>query len=210
MPQISHGFQQVRDAPALLRLLHVDNITDRICQLLGAAKDTPPTTPRATTSTGSSTLSGGNSSGPATTVSTPVLGPTSGKDSGRNTPAPVGPPKGKLIVEIQEARNILSSKYPYVVCTFESNEFISRGPKQDGNTENGRGNGHAVAEQEPSNLGRRVAIPMKSRQSSNTSLADAQNGGSGKSGSTGITNPNWGHEAVLYVLISISRCLIRC
>ncbi|TGZ82609.1 Pkinase-domain-containing protein [Ascodesmis nigricans] len=174
MPQISHGFQQ----------------------LLGTAKDTPPTTPRATRSTGSSSLSGANSSGPATTVSTPVLGPTSGKDSGRSTPTPVGPPKGKLILEIQEARGIQASKCPYVVCTFESNEFISKGPKRDHSFDNDRTDGHSS----DGHSNRSVAIPMKSRQSSNTSLHDAASGGSGKSGSSGITNPRWEHETVFDVL----------
>lgn len=216
LPGITHGFQQVRDKPSssssstsstsqpvMQRLKSVSTITDRICQLLGQSgsstaspaptKNTPPATPRATTSTGSSTLNDGSSGAP-TAVSTPVLGPVSGKDSGRTTPIRVGPPKGKLIVEIQEARNIVASKCPYVVCTFESNEFISKGPKRD--TFSGDGSRDSSADRD---VGRSVAIPMKSRQSSNTSLSDA-------GGSFGITNPKWEHEAVLYVLLVYEVC----
>lgn len=217
LPGITHGFQQVRDnhspssstssstpVPVMQRLKSVSTITDRICQLLGQSassgssspapnKNTPPTTPRATNSTGSSTLNGG-SSGTPTAVSTPVLGPTTGKDSGRTTPVPVGPPKGKLIVEIQEARNIVPSECPYVVCTFESNEFISKGPKRDSYPIDGTRDSSADRD---GGLGRSVAIPMKSRQSSNTSLPDAASAASGKSGASGITNPKWEHETVL-------------
>jgi hypothetical protein len=150
-------------------------------------KDTPPTTPRGTGSTGS-TLNGSNTSSAATSVqSSNAQSPTN---------PPVGPPKGKLRVKIQEARNLLPCKYPYVVCTFESNEFISNGPRRsfDGCDVNGNDNDGAATPTTPG--GRSIAIPMNSRQSSSTSLTEMQGM---KNGSFGITNPKWDHEAVLYV-----------
>ncbi|EDO14526.1 hypothetical protein Kpol_265p1 [Vanderwaltozyma polyspora DSM 70294] len=59
------------------------------------------------------------------------------------TPQSTGPdtdiPRGKLELTIVEARNLLtrsSNSQPYVVCTFESSEFISDGPETSNNTEN--------------------------------------------------------------------------
>jgi len=120
-----------------------------------------------------------------------------------NTPSPtnppVGPPKGKLIVKIQEARDLIPSKYPYVVCTFESNEFISKGPRRsfdgvdtqgsDKSRKNGYGNSSS-----PGGPGRSIAIPMTSRQSSSTSLSEMQGP---KVSNAGSTNPKWEHNAVL-------------
>jgi protein-serine/threonine kinase len=155
---------------------------DVVSELWGS-KDTPPATPRGTTSTGSAL-------NPAVS-STRAPSPTN--------PA-VGPPKGKLIVKIIEAKDLIPSKDPYVVCTFESNEFISQGPRKpldgvdghgsDKNIRNG-GHGHASS---PSGLGRSIAIPMASRQSSSTSLSEMQGS---KPLSNGTTNPKWDHNAVL-------------
>lgn len=169
-------------------------------------KDTPPATPRGTTSAGSAL----NSAAATTTTTTPTsnptpppppsrqptgtLTPTSGSTSSgatnsssggqHNTPT-VGPPKGKMVVRIQEARGLRSSKDPYVVCTFESNEFISKGPKKD---ETGAGE-----PQDKNGASAGIAIPMKSRQSSSTSLSELQ----GTISKKGTTNPKWEHEAVL-------------
>jgi len=170
-------------------------------------KDTPPATPRGTASTGS-TLNGSTA---ATTPSTsrPNSTSTSNNNTAPMSPKPVSPgsgassasgamnaaahaavvpPKGKMVVKIIEARNLRPSKDPYVVCTFESNEFISKGPKKSDDSGDGSDNEKAALAP-----GRGIAIPMKSRQSSSTSLSELQGGGSKK----GITNPKWEHEAVL-------------
>lgn len=50
----------------------------------------------------------------------------------KSTVLDTGIPRGNLIVTIVEAKNLLSrssSSQPYVVCTFESSEFISNGPE---------------------------------------------------------------------------------
>ena len=45
-----------------------------------------------------------------------------------------------------------------------------------------------------SDMGRSIAIPMKSRQSSTTSLDDHKDFKNGR-----VTNPRWDHVAVLYI-----------
>lgn len=119
------------------------------------------------------------------------------------TNPPVGPPRGKLIVKIIEARDLVPSKYPYVVCTFESNEFISQGPRRSFDAAEGHGgdksprhssNGKASS---PSGVGRSIAIPMTSRQSSSTSLSEMQGQKNGPTSGAGSTNPKWDHNAVL-------------
>lgn len=177
------------------------------------AKETPPATPRGTSSSGSA-LNGNSAIPTTTTVQSNTAVPVQVTNIRSPTDPPVGPPRGKLIVKIQEARDLLPSKYPYVVCTFESNEFISRGPKRpsDG-IESGGSSGATsagggavgirqdtnVARKTPTSpaLGRRIAIPMTSRQSSSTSLSEMQ-GVKGVSNET--TNPKWEHEAVFDVL----------
>ncbi|KAJ8101804.1 kinase-like domain-containing protein [Lipomyces tetrasporus] len=120
--------------------------------------------------------------------------------------APVKAPKGRLIVKIIQARNlrvISRDPFPYVVCTFESNEFITRGPnltssdpqnsrissffnKTDPNSVNGNG-----AAPVPTNG---IAIPSRSRQSSTTNLSELT------SRANSGANPSWKHEAVFDVL----------
>lgn len=164
-------------------------------------KDTPPATPRGTTSAGSA-LNGVVATAPTSNAPSPRPVPgnitpvsrsgsgttttattTATRDATHTTSPTVGPPKGKMVVRILEARNLRLSKEPYVVCTFESNEFISKGPKKED---------PGTAEPPEKNGG--IAIPMKSRQSSSTSLSELQGGGAKKSGTA---NPKWEHEAVL-------------
>lgn len=101
---------------------------------------------------------------------------------------PVGP-RGRLLIKIIEARNLTVSKSnsePYVVCSFESNEFISRGPKTDTRERSDHKGG--------------VSIP-KSRQSSSTSLNELRGNTSIKmDGRSAATDPLWGHEAYFDVL----------
>ncbi|KAK9475208.1 kinase-like domain-containing protein [Dipodascopsis tothii] len=52
-------------------------------------------------------------------------------NSNTGSPDPVSPPIGRLIVRIMQARNLAVQSHnsvPYVVCRFESNESITRGP----------------------------------------------------------------------------------
>ncbi|KAK9462019.1 kinase-like domain-containing protein [Lipomyces oligophaga] len=118
----------------------------------------------------------------------------------------VKPPKGRLIVKIIQARGlkvVARDPCPYVVCTFESNEFISEGPNPNGiDSQNSRissffktadpnsiyGNGHILSTGS-------IAIPARSRQSSTTNLSELK----GRTPASGA-NPSWKHEAVFDVL----------
>ncbi|KAI9815338.1 MAG: hypothetical protein M1827_002818 [Pycnora praestabilis] len=185
-------------------------------------KNTPPHTPRALsndvshsekqapTSSVSPTLPGvpeasadGNSKqdtateGATTAISPPLQG------SSNAATATVGPPKGKLSVRISEARGLRPSYDPYVVCVFEYNEYISKGPKdvevdmeRDDIINNvTSGNGVAIR-RSGSDMGKPMAIPMKSRQSSNTSISDQREHKNNKQ----VTNPKWDHEAIFDVI----------
>ena len=118
-----------------------------------------------------------------------------------NNSPPVGPPKGKLSVNITEARGLRPSYDPYVVCVFEWNEYISKGPKREESADTEKDDAKPREEilravpikRSGSDMGRAMAIPMKSRQSSTTSLSDQKNFKSG----TQVTDPKWDHEATL-------------
>ena len=185
-------------------------------------KNTPPHTPRALSSERIDNALKRSSLAPKATQSPPEepieqssqhdMPKTSVSNSHSSitgTP-PVGPPKGKLSVKISEARGLRPSYDPYVVCVFEWNEYISRGPKREdldveGNDNKGRddGIGGVPIKRSGSDMGRPVAIPMKSRQSSTTSLSDQKNFKAGRQ----VTNSQWDHEAILYVPLPIQNTL---
>ena len=160
-------------------------------------KNTPPLTPRALSNDGSElakqTPHTNNQESDKSRTGSANLFPTP------HSSPPVGPPKGKLFVTISGARGLRPSYSPYAVCVFEWIESIARGPKQE----------EADMENEPrkkehllggvpirkagSEMGRSMAIPMKSRQSSTTSLSDQKDFNGGRC----VTDPTWNHEAVL-------------
>lgn len=145
-------------------------------------KETPPPTPRGTASTGSTHCESVASTAPTSVPSRSVSGTSSPTNS---TPAPnLAPPIGKLLVRVDEARGIRNSQDPYFVCTFESNEFISKGPKID-NQDDMNSNGQPMGA--PSRGGSGISIPMKSRQSP----------GAHSKTENGVTHLSWGYEAML-------------
>lgn len=111
--------------------------------------------------------------------------------------------KGKLYVNITEARGLRPSHDPYVVAVFEWNEYISRGPKAEAVNVEGQeiknsredmlGGMPMPMQRTISEMGRSMAIPMKSRQGSTTSLTDQKSFKSGKE----VTDPKWDNEAIL-------------
>lgn len=166
-------------------------------------KNTPPLTPRALsherepsdkrspTSAASSAASGEpTDASTENSKSTSIEAPRDG--------LPVESPKGKLSVRISQARGLRPSYDPYVVCVFEWNEYISKGPKHDAThepEEKKRKNEPLAAvpiRRTDSDMGKPMAIPMKSRQSSNNSQMENvdQRGNQ-------VTDPEWDHEAVL-------------
>ena len=173
---------------------------------LSRIKNTPPLTPRALSNDGIETAKGLPTS--TSTHSEGIVSSTSqintveaNASTVPSTTAPVGPPKGKLYVKIIKARGLRPSHDPYVVCVFEWTQSIAREPRQDEaaiDKDEGRGSdeflGAVPIKRSGSDMGRSIAIPMKSRQSSTTSLSDHKNFQSGRQ----LINPRWDHEAVLY------------
>ncbi|TVY55764.1 Serine/threonine-protein kinase SCH9 [Lachnellula cervina] len=122
--------------------------------------------------------------------------------------APVAAPKGKLTVKITEARGLRRSRDPYVVAVFQRNELVSKGPLHEDRDENEQVTSNPMMGGIPimrsgSDSGRPMAIPMKSRQSSNTSLSEYRDFKS--KGRRSFTNPKWDTEAVFDVVGSDSR-----
>ena len=128
---------------------------------------------------------------------------SSSSRSSSNNALPTESPKGKLSVKIDEARGLKPSYDPYVVCVFEWNEYISKGPRHDAmdvdqasprtNTRKEASAYSAMPMRRiDSDMGKPMAIPMKSRQSSNNSEMDGQSRSSSL-----VTDPQWEHEATL-------------
>lgn len=125
-------------------------------------------------------------------------------NSARNGDAlPTASPKGRLSVKIHEARGLKPSYDPYVVCVFEWNEYISKGPKHDAmdvdheeaptvKTRKDTISAMPIRRTE-SDVLKGMAIPIKSRQSSNNSEMDNHQSNS----TILVTDPQWDHEAVL-------------
>ncbi|KAG9241128.1 BPK2, Sch9-like camp-dependent protein kinase catalytic subunit [Calycina marina] len=120
--------------------------------------------------------------------------------------APTSSFKGKLTVKIVEARGLRRSKDPYVVAVFQRNELVSAGPRPEDGDHNEKPGHIAVGgipiSRSGSDAGRPMAIPMKSRQSSNTSLSDWRDFKAKPRLS--MTNPKWDTEAVFDVVGSDS------
>jgi len=110
-------------------------------------------------------------------------------ESKESKTAPVVAPKGKLSVTISEGRGLRPSTDPYVVCQFQWAEYISDGPRHD---ESKRP--PMQMKRTESQMGTPMAIPMKSRQSSNSGhSSDPRENGSLEE----VTSPKWEHEAML-------------
>jgi len=113
-------------------------------------------------------------------------------ESKESKTAPVVAPKGKLSVTISEGRGLRPSTDPYVVCQFQWAEYISDGPRHD---ESKRP--PMQMKRTESQMGTPMAIPMKSRQSSNSGhSSDPRENGSLEE----VTSPKWEHEAMFDVV----------
>jgi serine/threonine protein kinase SCH9 len=128
--------------------------------------------------------------------------------SGTQTPrVPAGAqaptPKGKLTIKIPEARGLRKCRDPYVVVVFQRSELISGGPRQfeDHETLNippPPGRGGIAIQRQGSDSGRPpMSIPMRSRQSSNTSISAEHSSFRNRPARLSFTNPQWDAEAVL-------------
>ncbi|KAA8644775.1 hypothetical protein EYZ11_013418 [Aspergillus tanneri] len=175
---------------------------------LSLLKNTPPLTPRAMSNEGSQTDKKPVTSSPPT--SEPVQSDDISKSTdeitgklneafppqsdGPQQPAPpVASLKGQLYVKISQARGLRPGFDPYVVCVFEWNECISKSAHDEEEASLER----QKKEQEKSDFeaGRPMAIPMKSRQSSNNSALESHD----HRGQAPVTDPHWNHEATFDV-----------
>jgi len=150
-------------------------------------QSTPPQTPRTQ-----------SQDGHVPTASTPSA--LSRTQAPQAPTAPVAPVLGKLTVEISEGRALRPSFDPYVVCQFQWSEYISQGPinTESPTTKGARpgqpnGLGGIAMRRTESEKSKPRAIPMTSRQSSNTGKDSRDI----KSGTQEVTNPKWEHKAVL-------------
>jgi hypothetical protein len=157
---------------------------------------TPPQTPRTRSQEGKPPTS--NLSRTSLASSTSRDSKTSSSKSEKDSPV-VGAPKGKLAVTISEGRDLRPSTDPYCVFQFQWAEYISDGPKYD--ESKGRSTPVQMRRTESEmQMHKPMAIPMRSRQSSNSGhSSDAR-----EESHEDVTNPTWEHEAVLYVTLLYS------
>ena len=121
-----------------------------------------------------------------------------------STPTPPGArapaAKGKLTIKITEARGLRNCQDPYVVVVFQRSELISSGPRAAEDTEGAAISavnlGAMPMRRQTSDSGRSMAIPMRSRQSSNTSVTDF-NTFRNRNPRRSFTSPKWDAEAIL-------------
>ncbi|KAK4449343.1 Serine/threonine-protein kinase [Podospora aff. communis PSN243] len=128
-----------------------------------------------------------------------------------HTPTPPGAQapaaKGKLTIKISEAKGLKMCRDPYVVVVFQRSELISGGPRPvEGNEDDAAiaavAMGGIPIQRQGSDSGRpAMAIPMRSRQSSNTSISD-YNTFRNRNARRSFTNPKWDAEAVFDVVDS--------
>ena len=167
------------------------------------AKNTPPLTPRALSNDGSDTTK--NDFSPNGRQNSKHTQSESSDQANSRPAPPIAPPKGKLYVKISSARGLKPSVSPYAVCSFEWIESIAYGSQQDEKDVNqalkDKESEGGVAVRKPgSDTGRTMAIPMKSRQSSNTSTSEQKIVKGGRQ----VTEPRWDHDAVLYEILASS------
>jgi protein-serine/threonine kinase len=108
--------------------------------------------------------------------------------------------KGKLTIKVSEARGLRKCQDPYVVVVFQRSELISSGPRPSGDDEDAAVTSVAMGgvpiQRQGSDSGRPMAIPMRSRQSSSTSLSEF-NTFRNRNSRRSFTNPKWDAEAIL-------------
>jgi len=114
--------------------------------------------------------------------------------------------KGKMAIKIPEARGLRSCRDPYVVVVFQRSELISGGPRisQEEDTLSVAPSrfGGVPIQRQGSDSGRTpMSIPMRSRQSSNTSNGESQPTRP-RNARTSFTNPQWDAEAIFDVVES--------
>ncbi|EHY53500.1 Serine/threonine-protein kinase SCH9 [Exophiala dermatitidis] len=165
-------------------------------------KSTPPQTPRALSQEDRRVEKRSPLSSTSTAAGDAGVG-TEKQEDQDNIPQkdiPSSTPRGKLSIKIAEGRNLKPSFDPYVVCQFEWNEYVSRGPRHDKmDVDDDERKGPVAALQSipikrtDSDMGKPMAIPMRSRQSSTNGNGDDRQ-------MEKVTDPQWDHEATFDVV----------
>ena len=213
MPPTSSNFSSTT-LSSLTSHFALTRMTDK-----SGAKNTPPLTPRALSSDGSQKRPSATSSDSAhdrELSPSDAHGVRNGVRSSPKISTPVRSPKGKLRVRILEGRGLRPSSDPYAVCVFEWNESIAQDstishprPGREDSMGSGvslGGIGSVPMKRSGSDMGRSIAIPMKSRQGSTTSLSDQKT----FKALHQVTNPKWDHEAMLLVKFGITAIPRLC
>lgn len=184
-PVVSH--LSPSHSPASLSSEH-QGLTEDLTSSREQSTPTPPRTPRTqshdATSRNASPAPGAN-------------GHSKSRSKRASHNGTVGEPRGKLSVCITQGRNLRPCVDPYVICQFQWNEYISKGPQNGTSAGAGDDGGDGInpmaIRRTDSEMGRSMAIPMKSRQSSHNSVAARDSGPQSKDS----TDPVWNHEAIL-------------
>lgn len=167
----------------------------------GSDKSGPPTPTRAMSAARPSQSEAPSPSKLHSSDSTEASGrgtPVSSRTAGAQPPAQ----KGKITIKILEARGLRKSRDPYIVAVFQRSELISSGPRSFEDEDElmppapTGPTGSVPIQRQGSDSGRPMAIPMRSRQSSNTSITD-YNTFRSRNSRKSFTNPKWDAEAVL-------------
>ena len=109
--------------------------------------------------------------------------------------------RGKITIKVSEARGLRKCRDPYVIVVFQRTELISggaQGPLEDDDAAiQAVSMGGVPIQRQVSDSGRpAMAIPMRSRQSSNTSITDYTTFRN-RNARRSFTNPKWDAEAIL-------------
>ncbi|KAI0815895.1 serine/threonine-protein kinase sck1 [Xylaria sp. FL0064] len=178
--------------------------TLRKLTLTASTKSGPPTPTRALSTAQPSTTED-RSSSQASRSGTESNGRQSSSTS-RSGGIQAPSQRGKLTIKIREGRGLRKSRDPYVVAVFQRSELISPGPRtfEDDDeptppTTSVHMGGIPISRQ-GSDSGRPMAIPMRSRQSSNTSISEYTAFRNRPRRS--FTSPKWDAEAVFDVVDS--------
>lgn len=173
----------------------------RLPQLVNSyfAQNTPPQTPR------SGSLVSRSNKDDASHAKAAKSTKSSRSSSSNSQGAVIGSLRGQLEISIEEGRGLKPATDPYVVCIFQLNEDISGGPKEDEMAidddkphEENLAKGVAMKRM-GSGQGVAMAIPgLKSRQTSQTNIADLRRGLHHKQQET--TDPVWRHKATFDVV----------
>lgn len=124
-----------------------------------------------------------------------------------DTPTPPGAQapaaRGKITIKVSEARGLKKCRDPYVIVVFQRTELISGAAQSaledDEAAIQAVSMGGIPIQRQGSDSGRPImAIPMRSRQSSNTSTSDHTTFRN-KSTRRSLTSPKWDAEAILWV-----------